>query len=148
MIRELKYFNLKMDWKECFNKKLIKNISEDRDLVISLRKNSDNKSFSASKLNLSEITASSVIILHYDSLRELLEALALSKGYKIYGHECFSAFLSEIIKEEDLAERFDKVRKLRNSINYYGKSLSINDANDIIQELKYLKKEIKALFNN
>ena len=79
----------------------------------------------------------------YDSLRELLEALALSKGFKIYNHECYSAFLKEIIKDELSAEMFDEIRKLRNAINYYGKNLNGEETTDKIKEITDLRNKMK-----
>jgi uncharacterized protein (UPF0332 family) len=81
----------------------------------------------------------------YDSLRELIEALALKKGFKIYNHECYTAFLKEIINEPRLGEEFDKVRIVRNSINYYGKRISIEDARKVINSITLLRKKIKIL---
>jgi len=81
-----------MDWNECLKKKIAKEVSEDKELINSLLKTSQNKLDSEKKLELNEITASSKISLLYDSLRELLEALSLKKRFKIYNHECYVYF--------------------------------------------------------
>ena len=65
-----------MDWFECNKKRIVKEVNIDLDLINSLKKTSINKLNSENKLELDEITASSKISLAYDSLRELLEALA------------------------------------------------------------------------
>ena len=83
------------------------------------------------------------ITLQYDALRTLLEALALSKGYKIYNHECYTAFLKEILDESTLGDTFDKFRKLRNAINYYGKSISSEESKEIIKEMNDFINRIK-----
>jgi len=88
-----------MDWQECNMKKMVKSISADEELLKSLLKTSENKIISAELLVLNDTTANSKISLAYDSLRELLEALALKNGFKIYNHECYTAFLKEILKE-------------------------------------------------
>lgn len=134
-----------MDWKECFNKRIIKNINPDLEMVKSLIKNSENKLKSEEKLVMNSITAGSKLSLAYDSLRELLEALALKKGYKIYNHECYVAFLKEILKESAKGEEFDEIRKIRNDINYYGKDTSVEEAKEIIQRIKQLRKFILNL---
>ncbi|MEK6826021.1 MAG: hypothetical protein AABX90_00155 [Nanoarchaeota archaeon] len=77
-----------MDWKECCDKKIAKNVKLDKNLINSLKKTSENKLKSSEELILNEINAASKVSLAYDSLRELLEALSLKKGYKIYNHEC------------------------------------------------------------
>ena len=87
-----------MDWKECCNKRIVKEIKKDDELIKSLINISKNKLESENKLSMSDITAASKLSLAYDSLRELLEALAIKHGYKIYNHECYTAFLKEILK--------------------------------------------------
>ena len=136
-----------MDWKECNNKRFVKKVSIDANLIYSLKISSKKKLESANMLDLNETTAVSIISLCYDSLRELLEALAIKKGFKIYNHECFFAFLKEIIKEEKNAVLFDKFRKIRNGINYYGKDLSYEDAKKLKDEIIDLIKEIKHLID-
>ncbi|MGM5488097.1 MAG: hypothetical protein ACQESG_04065 [Nanobdellota archaeon] len=68
------------------------------------------------------------ITLLYDALRELLEVI--EEGYKIYNHECYTAFLKEILDQPRYAEEFDKLRKIRNGINYYGKTVSQAEADN------------------
>lgn len=136
-----------MDWKECNNKKLVKRISIDINLIDSLKGSSEKKLESANRLNLDETTATSIISLCYESLRELLEALSIKNGFKIYNHECYCAFLNEIIKEENFAALFDKFRKIRNGINYYGKDLSSDDAQNLKQEIIKLIGDVKTLLD-
>lgn len=134
-----------MDWVECKNKKIIKKVSLDRGLINSLIKTSKDKIKSQELLPITNVTASSKVSLAYDGLRELLEAIALEKGFKIYNHECFTAFLKEIIGNSDLGSRFDEIRKLRNQINYYGKKIDEERCKSAIQEIKYLFNEFKKL---
>lgn len=129
-----------MDWKECTEKRIAKKISTDTDLIRSLIKNSSNKLKSSEQLNINKITISSKISLAHDSLRELLEALSVKKGFKIYNHECYTAFLKEILNEPEKAENFDEIRKIRNKINYYGKEINFEDAEKIIKKIKNLRK--------
>ena len=134
-----------MDWKECFDKRIAKNVSLDLDMIKSLIKNSENKLKSEEKLVISSITAGSKLSLVYDSLRELLEALALKKGYKIYNHECYTAFLKEVLRESDKGDEFDEIRMIRNDINYYGKEISIEEAESIIKRIKNFRNFILKL---
>ena len=113
-----------MNWEECNRKKIVKKILPDKNLINSLIEASNNKIESAKRLKLDKITASSIISLSYDALRELLEATAIKKGFKLYNHECYCSFLKEILKNEKLSLDFDRVRKIRNSINYYAKSIT------------------------
>ena len=128
-----------MDWEECCNKRIAKNVKPDIEMINSLIKSSKNKLDSESKLEMSDITAASKLSLAYDSLRELLEALVLKNGYKVYNHECYTAFMKEIMKESDKGDEFDEIRKVRNSVNYYGKEISTEEAEKIIESIKKLR---------
>jgi len=75
------------------------------------------------------------LTLFYDALRELLECVALVKGYKIYNHECYTAFLKEILNESSLGDEFDKFRILRNGINYYGRRITHEEGIGIIRQM-------------
>jgi hypothetical protein len=134
-----------MDWQECNDNNFVKKVMVDNNLIKSLLKSSDKKQKSQELLPLNEITASSKISLAYDALRELLEGYAILKGYKIYNHECYCAFLGELLEKKELSERFNKLRKVRNAINYYGKDVNVEEAKYLLLEIKKL---IDVLFKN
>jgi len=131
-----------MDWSDCIHKRFIKETRIDKNLINSLIKSSENKLKSNERLEIDEFTASTKVSIVYDSLREILEALAIKKGYKIYSHECFSAFLEEICKNKSLSLEFDKFRKIRNAINYYGEDVPVGEAKFIIKDVILLRKKI------
>ena len=135
-----------MDFTACKKKNLVKQIGIDKNLINSLIKSSLKKLNAQKLLVLNDDTASSKITLIYDAMRELLEALAVSKGYKIYNHECYCAFLKEIMKESNLGDTFDNFRKIRNDINYYGKDVSAEDSKLIINEMIAFIETIKTKF--
>ncbi|MBI2523254.1 hypothetical protein HYW19_02605 [Candidatus Woesearchaeota archaeon] len=118
-----------MDWKECCSRRIAKDVKPDIGMISSLTKSSKNKSESESRLEMSNTTAGSKLSLAYDSLRELLEALSLKSGYKICNHECYTAFLKEVMKESYKADEFNEIRKVRNAVNYYGKEISVEETN-------------------
>ena len=128
-----------MDWKECFNKIIVKDVKPDLYLIRSLIKSSNNKLESEKRLSMNEITAGSKLTLAYDSLREVLEALAIKNGYKVYNHECYTAFLKEIMNESSKADEFDEIRKVRNAVNYYGKEISTEETAEIIGKIRHLR---------
>lgn len=134
-----------MDFQECIKKRIAKEVIKDENLINSLLKTSKNKLESERKLGLNETTSSSKITLLYDSMREILEALSIKKGFKIYNHECYTPFLKEILKEDLISEEFDELRKIRNSINYYAKEISIPEAKEILERLNKLRKEFLNL---
>jgi len=134
-----------MDWRECCEKRIAKNIETDKDLMVSLQKTSENKLKSSEELVMNDVNAASKISLVYDSLRELLEVLALKKGYKIYNHECYTAFLKELIGESRRGDEFDEIRKVRNAINYYGKAITTEEATDVVERIETLRNFILDL---
>ena len=134
-----------MDWEECCNRRVAKEVKPDADMIASLTNSSKNKLESESKLEMSNTTAGSKLSLAYDSLRELLEALSLKNGFKVYNHECYAAFLKEVMKESYKADEFDEIRKVRNAVNYYGKEISVEEANETIARIKKLAVSVAGL---
>jgi len=134
-----------MDWKECCSRRIAKDVKPDIGMIASLTKSGKNKSESESKLEMSNTTAGSKLSLAYDSLRELLEALSLKNGFKVYNHECYAAFLKEVMKESYKADEFNEIRKVRNAVNYYGKEISQKEASEIIARIKKLAVSVARL---
>lgn len=131
-----------MDLKECKESGFVKSVQEDRPLINSLIIDSKNRLVSAEKIPLDGAACSSIITLTYDALRELLEAIALKRGFKIYNHECYRSFLIEVLKQDGLGMEFDKIRKIRNSINYYGEEINLKEAKEIILKIRSLIKDL------
>ena len=134
---------MNMDWKECKYTGLIKEVKPDKDLINSLISSSKNTLETCKRINFDEITASPKIVLTYSSLRELLEAIAIKKGFKIYNHECFYSFLKEVCKNNSLAIEFNRFRILRNQISYYGKKVSLEESKNIVNGIFSLISKIK-----
>ncbi len=132
-----------MDWKQCNDKRLVKRINIDNNLIQSLLKESEKKYISCNRLLLDDTSASSKVSLAYDSIRELLEALAIKKGCKIYNHECYCSFLKEIIKNSQAGAYFDEFRIIKNGINYYGEELNEKEAKVILERIVALREKIK-----
>lgn len=95
---------------------------------------------------ITELSKRKIVTNYYDSLRSLLEAISILRGYKIYYHEAFTYFLKDILNQPVLSLKFDRFRKIRNGLNYYGKSIQLNEAKDIMDELKRVINEIKQKF--
>ena len=84
---------------------------------------------------------SAYVSLAYDSLREVLEALCILNGYKILSHICIGELLKDKIEEFNYVE-FDRVRWIRNSINYYGEKVEFEQGKEIIKKIFTIKKNI------
>jgi len=90
-------------------------------------------------LKINENSSRKIMTNYYDVLRSILEAISALEGYKIYSHEAFTYFLKE--KGEDLISiKFDRLRRIRNQINYYGKDISIQETKENIDEIQEIIK--------
>jgi len=136
-----------MNWEECKMRRFVKEEALDRSLIESLKKMSEKKLIMDSFSPLNEETSAAKFAVNYDSLREILEALALSRGFKIYNHECFSAFLKEFLGMADASAKFDRFRRIRNSINYYGEDILMQEGKVLIEEVLKLRVEVLKILN-
>ena len=126
----------------------VRRASRDIQLVKSLLKSAESDLKFLRSLEINENSSRKIMANYYDTLRTVLEAIASIEGYKIYSHEAFTYFLKEK-NEELISEKFDRFRRIRNGINYYGKNISIEETKEIMAEIikiinmlkeKYLKK--------
>jgi len=130
-----------MDLDECFKKGLIKKTMIDKELIKSLIEMSRIKETAVKTANIDEITISAYVSLAYDSLREILEALCILKGHKVLAHICIGEFLKDVLENFDYAE-FDRLRWIRNSINYYGEKIEFEQGKEIVAKIFSMKKKI------
>tara|TARA_Y100000310_G_C20536680_1_gene741214 strand:- start:470 stop:877 length:408 start_codon:yes stop_codon:yes gene_type:complete len=130
-----------MDLNDCFRKGLIKKTRINEDLIKSLIEMSEIKMKTVKSANVDEVNISAYVSLAYDSLRELLEALCISKGYKVLSHICIGELLKDILDEFDYDD-FDRLRYIRNSINYYGEKVDFDQGNEIIKKTFVMRRKI------
>src|SRR3989338_5863665 len=123
-----------MNFQEFIKRGLVRKTSPDPHLIQSLIKVIENDLSFLETVQITGLSARKVIGNYYDTLREILEVMALKVGFKVYAHEPFVAFLTEKGKE-GIAAKFDRFRIMRNSINYYGASISVEEAIAYKQEL-------------
>jgi hypothetical protein len=135
-----------MNFKDFIKEGKARKSTPDKLMINSIIKNTLDDLKFLEQTKLSELSKRKLVVNYYDSLRSLLEAVALSKGYKVYTHEAFSYFLRDEVNQEVLAMKFDRFRKIRNGLNYYGKSIELLEAEDIINSIKVMIKEIKRIF--
>ncbi len=79
----------------------------------------------------------------YDALRELIGSIALRKEFKILNHLCLVAFIDEILNDEESAREFDRYRKIRNNIDYYGRKIDYISGAEIIKKIVKLYEKIR-----
>ena len=130
-----------MDLNECFKKGFIKKTKVNIELIKSLIEMSNIKESTVKTAIINERNISAYVSLAYDSLREILEALCILNGYKVISHICIGELLKDIIKNFDYQE-FDRLRYIRNSINYYGEKVEFQQGKEIITKIFNMKKNI------
>lgn len=119
----------------------------DMQLAKSLVGMSDNHIEVIRRIAIDEITASTVMTNYYEALREIVEAIAAKRGYKVYSHDALTYFLKELGKDL-IADKFDRFRKIRNGINYYGKQIGKESAENNVKEIEKIIAELKQKFLN
>lgn len=130
-----------MDLNECYRKGFIRKTRINEELIKSLIEMSEIKEKTVDTAKLNDMNISAYVSLAYDSVREMLEAVCVSKGYRILNHVCMGEFLKDNIKEFDYNE-FDRFRYIRNGINYYGTKVQLSQGKQIIEKMFKLKKTI------
>ena len=98
-----------------------------------------------STLPLTTHSASTVFSILYESLRQCIEAMGLLEGYTVYSHEAFTFYLQEK-HEEKAAALFDRYRRLRNGIHYYGKAVPLEVVEQAKIEVKRISEELKRKY--
>lgn len=137
-----------MKFNDFINKGIVKKISKDIFLAKTILKTSKKDMAFLNSIQLNEESSRKLTTNYYDCLRSIIEAIAYKEGFKVYSHEALTYFLKEI-NEELISIKFDRLRKIRNSINYYGEDISINETKDNIFEIKaIIDTLIKKYLNN
>tara|TARA_Y100000310_G_scaffold311030_1_gene356914 strand:- start:2137 stop:2565 length:429 start_codon:yes stop_codon:yes gene_type:complete len=81
----------------------------------------------------------------YEALREALQSFISLAGYKSYSHEAIVSFAFENkLLSEAQTNRADRYREIRNDINYRGKRIIIEEANEIIKFVEDLLPVLKS----
>ena len=130
-----------MDLDECLKKGLIKKTQIDKELINSLIEMFGIKEMAVKTANINEMNISAYVSLAYDSLREVLEALCILKGYKVLSHICIGELLKGMLGDFDY-DVFDRLRWIRNSINYYGEKVEFGQGKEVIAKIFDMKKNI------
>lgn len=120
--------------------------SPDIPLTKSLIEMSDTNLKFASSIKITDDNASPLLVSYYEALREICEAICIKNGYKVYSHEAFTLYLKDILNESIIAEKFDRIRKLRNGVNYYGEQVNAAETIAASKDVKKLIQELKSKY--
>lgn len=109
----------------------------------SLFKSAEEAILAAQKIPFEQTTLKSIFRELYEGLRQFCEALGYQYGFKFLKHDIITHFIEEKLKEERVANRFDRYRKIRNGINYYGDDIKSETVKEALEEIPKLIEILK-----
>lgn len=122
---------------------IVKKVPVDIIRAKSLIKSSQQALSTAKIIPFKEETFKTIFRELYESIRGYCEALGYIKGYKFLNHESITIFLYEILREKEISIKFDRYRKLRNGINYYGNTIEIQTLKNALRDIPLLIDSLK-----
>ena len=136
-----------MNFENLIREGIVKKVPIDLIRSKSLVKSSAQAFNTAKIIPFNEETLKTIFRELYESLREYCEALGYIKGYKFSNHESIAYFLDEILNEKEISLKFDRYRKLRNGINYYGNTIEMESVKHALIEISSLLNKLKKHLN-
>ncbi|MFW5865578.1 MAG: hypothetical protein ACOCU6_00615 [Nanoarchaeota archaeon] len=113
-----------MSFKDRIESGFVELVPSDPSRARSIYASSKNALQTALEIELKPHTSKTIFRELYEALRELCEAIGYMQGYKFSSHQSINYFIADHLGEYSFSQKFDRYRKLRNGINYYGRSLS------------------------
>jgi len=113
----------------------IQEVEIDKIRAKSLVRTSEKAIISAKLIPINLDTQESIFRELYEGLRACCEAIGYFKGYKFRSHEAIPLFLKEVLHQDSISEKFDRYRKIRNGINYYGETISSGSLKEALNEI-------------
>jgi len=132
-----------MDFENCLLNGKAKQVLPNKNRADSLFHSSLQAIDTAKIIPITSTSLKSVLRELYEGLREYCEAIGYLKGYKFQDHESITYFLRDILKEPSLSLQFDRYRRLRNGINYYGDDLELETVKEAVIEIPPMVKKLE-----
>lgn len=132
-----------MNFQKSLELKKVKKVTINKNRALNIFKSSKQALETAKIISLSEKTSKTILRELYEGLREYLEAIGYLKGYKFLDHESIGYFIRDILKENSIFIAFDRYRKIRNSINYYGEEVDTQIVKQALKEIPSLVKKLE-----
>lgn len=124
-----------MEITECEEKGFIRKVSPNFGIIKSLKEVAQIKHEEVLSQNLTKRNISVYFTIYYDAIRELLEAYCLSQGFKVLNHVCLGEKMKQLNPNFDYTT-FDRIRFLRNGINYYGKQVPFEQGSYLLNKMQ------------
>ncbi len=142
----------KMNFQYWIIKKGLRNRQKDLEKIKSMINSAEINAIVTKEIKLNENSATLIFREIYESVRQLGDAKLWLSGYEPLNHEVSMDILKEFdIKDRVKLNSLDRLKKIRNDINYRGFRTSINQTEEILDfwdkcgadVLKILKTEVK-----
>ncbi len=133
-----------MSFEESIKLGYAKEIKPNKNRAQALHLSSKEALKTALEIELKNHTSKTILRELYESLRELCEAIGYKKGYKFSSHESITHFLISFLNQKNQGIKFDRYRKLRNDINYYGKQINKETVIKARIEIPEIYKELES----
>ncbi len=125
----------------------VRKVYPDKLKAMSLVRASEEAIKTARKITKSEESYKSIVRELYEGLRQYCEAIGFLHGYKFMSHETITYFLDEILGEKIISAKFDRYRKIRNRINYYGDDVPLEIINGALKEIPEIIESLSKYTN-
>ena len=132
-----------MNFEEQLKKGNIKKIPKDDLRFRSLFKTSEESLLAIKMIPLNEISSKTIMRELYEALREFVECIGFFHGYKFSNHISMVDFLNDFLKENLISIKFNRYRRIRNDINYYGKNIDIETTKKAMIEIPEMIDKLK-----
>ena len=132
-----------MNFEYCLNEGKTKRVAPNKIRAASLFRSANQAIGTSKVIPLNPNTPKTILRELYEGLREYCEAIGYKHGYKFLDHESIGYFLRDILNKPLLYKKFDRYRKLRNGINYYGEEIDIETVKEAIMEIPKLAEELE-----
>ena len=110
----------------------------------SLIKAANEALLTAKEIPLIDYKYKSIVRELYEALRQYCEAIGYLYGYKFESHEVITYFLKEKLNKENLSLIFEKYRKIRNGVNYYGRDVPKETIEKALVEIPETIKQLET----
>ncbi len=133
------------DWEKSIEDGKVLKISPNQERAKSLITSSLKLLKIIEKLKLNKENGFFILTNYYDIVLESLHALLYKKGYQALDHLSIGYYIKDVLNNQEFFNIFDKYRKTRNKILYYGRNIDFETAKQGIKDLKRLYQFVKNL---
>ncbi len=137
-----------MDAKKYYeeNNRIIKRVKVDRTLIKSLGEMANITENIVQTAEIDKVNISVYVSLAYNALSEVLDAVCISRGYQTKSHSAKGILVKNLINGDFNYDEFDRLRCIRNRINYHGSKVDYGVGIEAIYKALTAKEKILSKY--